>query len=285
MPLQPTRVVSMTAFALTALCRYAASEGLMGISLRPSLDGQSAYCLVPRAMFFEFLPVPSGEASAAQADSVEGGGIRGDTLLAHELRHGEDYELVVTTLTGLCRYRIGDVVRVVGRHFGAPVVEFRFRRGTILNLHGEKSTEMHLAEALRSVFPTQSESPSSASTIAEYATVEALPPHQLPHYRVYVEREKGSSPLKLETTSQEFDVALGEANPVYGTWRRKGAIGPCEVVEVLPGAFDELRAHRLSGGTSPQQLKPPRVLRVKAHDSFLQNRIRVVESREPKVEI
>ncbi|KAH8098754.1 jasmonate-amino synthetase [Aureococcus anophagefferens] len=34
----------------------AASEGLMGVSLEPRDDGEAAYCLVPRAMVFEFLP-------------------------------------------------------------------------------------------------------------------------------------------------------------------------------------------------------------------------------------
>lgn len=251
----------------------------MGIALHPRLDGQSAYCLVPRAMFFEFLPVTSADGAVVQEGTTgEGVDIRPETLLAHELQHGQDYEVVVTTLTGLCRYRIGDVVRVVGRHFDAPVVEFRFRRGTILNLRGEKSTEIHLAEALRSVFPMESDSPSSVPTVTEYATVEALPSHQLPHYRVYVECKRGSSPLKSETTSHDFDIALGEANPVYGTWRKKGAIGPCEVVEVTTGAFEELRVHRLSEGASPQQLKPPRVLRVQTHEIFLQKRRRVVES-------
>ena len=78
----------------------AASEGLMGVSLEPRDDGAAAYCLVPRAMVFEFLPVVDGEAGDA-------------TVLAGELEAGADYELVVTTLGGLCRYRLGDVVRAV----------------------------------------------------------------------------------------------------------------------------------------------------------------------------
>ena len=37
------------------------------------------------------------------------------TLLAHELELGRDYELIVTTLGGLCRYRIGDVVWLISQ--------------------------------------------------------------------------------------------------------------------------------------------------------------------------
>lgn len=134
----------------------AASEGLMGVSLDPSLDGSASYCLVPRAMFFEFLPVappvdassissgaPAGAMAATAstaamvptvAAATMGDGRYGGTVLAHETIVGEDYELVITNLGGLCRYRVGDVVRVVGHHHGAPLVDFRYRIGQILNL-------------------------------------------------------------------------------------------------------------------------------------------------------
>ena len=44
--------------------------------------------------------------------------MRGGTLLPHEATIGRDYELVITNLGGLYRYRIGDVVRVAGFHGG-----------------------------------------------------------------------------------------------------------------------------------------------------------------------
>jgi hypothetical protein len=36
---------------------YAASKGLIGIALDPQPNGQSLFCLVPRALFYEFLLV------------------------------------------------------------------------------------------------------------------------------------------------------------------------------------------------------------------------------------
>ena len=99
---------------------FAASEGLIGVGLEPTDDGDSVYCLVPRAMFFEFLPLDGD-----------------DTLLADELAPGRLYELVVTTLGGLCRYRIGDVVEFVKYHEGhAPVCAATGRPGS--RVRGEK---------------------------------------------------------------------------------------------------------------------------------------------------
>ena len=77
----------------------AASEGLMGIALTPSIDGKSSFCLVPRAMFFEFMPLAtSGDKTRKEGELV------GGTLLGHQLAVGDDYELVITNLGGLYRY-------------------------------------------------------------------------------------------------------------------------------------------------------------------------------------
>ena len=248
----------------------------MGVALDPALDGRSAYCLVPRAMFFEFLPLGQTtqrnaiEAAASGGAGSAGGAagvgasasprLRMQTLLPHEVTVGTDYELVVTTLGGLCRYRIGDVVRVVGRHRDAPLVEFRYRKGQLLNLRGEKTSEPQLAAALDMAL--------DAKAVSEYTTVEAVPRRGLPFYRVFVERTPDAPPF-TPSSAPTLDAALGRSNPIYATWRAKGAIGPCQLVEVTPGSFEALRAQRLAEGASPQQLKVSRVLRSPHHEELL----------------
>ena len=193
-----------------------------------------------------------------------------ETLLAHEVALNTDYELIVTTLGGLCRYRIGDVVRVVGRHGTAPLVEFRYRRGQLLNLRGEKTSEPQLAAALSATF--------DGRTLMEYTTVEAIPPRGLPFYRIFIERAAGAPPLAAPAPAI-LDAALGRANPIYATWRAKGAIGPCQVLEVAPGSFEALRECRLGEGSSPQQLKVSRVLRSPAHEELLLARVLNLDPR------
>ena len=83
-----------------------------------------------------------------------------------------------------------------------------------------------------------------------------------PHYRVFVEKaldgaSGGSKNLICDggQVAERLDEALRVENPVYATWRRKGAIGPLEVQEVQPGAFEKLRSQRLADGVPAQQLK------------------------------
>jgi len=221
------------------------------------MDGKAAYCLVPSAMFFEFLPL----SVANHASSTEKQHLPADaTLLPSEVSVGTEYELVVTTLGGLCRYRIGDVVRIVGRHADAPLVEFRYRRGQLLNLRGEKTSEPQLASAVTTAL--------GGDSVLEYTTVEAMPKRGLPFYRVFVERAPGA-PSFSPAAAATLDAALGRANPIYATWRAKGAIGPCQVVEVASGSFESLRERRLAEGASPQQLKVSRVLRSPVHEEIL----------------
>ena len=58
---------------------------------------------------------------------------------------------MVTNLSGLYRYRIGDVVKIVRFHNNCPVIEYQYRQGQILNVRAEKTSERVLYDALTSV--------------------------------------------------------------------------------------------------------------------------------------
>ena len=79
------------------------------------------------------------------------------TLFGEEVEVGGLYELVVTTLSGLYRYRIGDVVKVVRFHNSCPVIEFQYRQGQLLNMRSEKTTETMMYEALTTVLRSKGE--------------------------------------------------------------------------------------------------------------------------------
>jgi len=69
--------------------------------------------------------------------------------LAHELTTGDRYRVIVTTSGGLYRYRMHDIVEVVGHIDDCPLIRFVGRADAVADLRGEKLHETFAAEAIR----------------------------------------------------------------------------------------------------------------------------------------
>lgn len=234
---------------------YAATEGLIGVNLWPH-EPSRRYLLCPRSMFCEFLPENSLDEEAPQ------------TLLMEEVTEGQNYELVITNASGLFRYRIGDIVKVVGFHNQCPVVEFQYRRGQMLNVRGEKVSEALFLGTLKKAV-----SQWSGAQLVDYCCAESgIMGDSIggsdPHYQVFVEL-KGVRNL-TEEQRYKLDVCLQQDSAVYKSFRIKGSIGPMRVQLVAEGAFKELRKRMMAfSNTSPNTFKMHRVLRRKEYADFL----------------
>ena len=69
--------------------------------------------------------------------------------LAHQLKQDNEYALIITTGGGLYRYRMNDIVRVVGyTHNQIPLLRFIGRAGNVSDLHGEKLNELFLKKCI-----------------------------------------------------------------------------------------------------------------------------------------
>ena len=64
-----------------------------------------------------------------------------DFLGLDELQEGHEYYVFITTIDGLYRYDINDIVRVNGRVFETPALEFVQKGKGVTNITGEKLTE------------------------------------------------------------------------------------------------------------------------------------------------
>ncbi|WP_313952570.1 GH3 auxin-responsive promoter family protein, partial [Accumulibacter sp.] len=66
-----------------------------------------------------------------------------------------EYALIVTQPGGLLRYRLGDRVRVSGRHRSAPLLDFVGRADRVSDLVGEKLAEAFVADALAGIIRSE----------------------------------------------------------------------------------------------------------------------------------
>lgn len=236
---------------------YATSEGLIGVNLWPEKPDRR-YLLCPRSVFCEFIPVATSEEEQPS------------TLFMEEVKEDEEYELVLTNASGLYRYRIGDVVKVVGFHSQCPIVEFKYRKNQTLNVRGEKISEQVLYQALQyavKLWP--------GAELIDYCCAEnsILGPYcgaSDPHYEVIVEL-KGIRNLS-EDQRYKLDECLQKESGIYKSFRFKGSIGPVRVHLVGPGAFKELYSFIRAHG-SLNQFKIHRVLQRKEFWDFIYGKV------------
>jgi len=239
--------------ALYTTC-FGATEGMVGINLWRDLPER--YALALGAVHFEFLPVSELDAARPRVVPMQ------------EVEPGESYELVITNHAGLYRYRLGDVVRIAGQEGATPVFEFDYRRGNVVDMVGEKTTEQHLR---RAVTRLAREELGGESGLMEYALWSDLA--TVPYrYVVYAEFTGAQAVPSTSRLAARLDQLLAAENPSYATLGRlNGRLDPVEVRLVRPGTFDALLAflRESAEGINANQLKIPRVLRTAAQEAIV----------------
>jgi hypothetical protein len=186
-----------------------ATEGLMSFPWRAAGN-----CLAITSHFFEF----------AESDS-EGG--QSTLKLAHELEIRRRYSILLTTSGGFYRYRIGDVVEVLGHIGQCPLLEFKGKEDGVVDLVGEKLNALHVARAAQDV-------------IAEFAFSQRfwmLAPDRSqtpPCYVLYLQSDFPAPQGALTA----FEAALAE-NFHYAYARRLGQLGPLQMFLIDPASDPE----------------------------------------------
>ncbi|CAE8604015.1 unnamed protein product, partial [Polarella glacialis] len=193
---------------------YAATEGLLGVNLFPQRPfGVSTYLLDAGSMFFELLPERFRGLEDVPADAP---------IPAWEAKVGEAYEVVITTRGGLCRYRLGDIVRVHARFGQMPVVSVEERSQSYLpSLHGERIAEAVFQKAFAGV--------PLAKRVRGAVVVDEPSKLTGARHHVFVEHtgtEAATAEFSAGKAEDEkvLDEALCREHEVYSSFRQKGAI-------------------------------------------------------------
>ncbi len=240
--------------ALYTTC-FGATEGMVGINLWA--DAPERYALALGAVHFEFLPVSESDAG------------RPRTVGLGALEKGQRYEIVITNHAGLYRYRLGDVVRIAGCEGRTPVFEFDHRRGNVVDLVGEKTTEQHFRSAFAQLAREQLGGESGLTDFTVWPDIAALP------YRYVAYAEVAAAAPSPDTASlaARLDALLAAENPSYGTLgRANGRLDPVDLRLVRPGTFEQLLnlQRDSAAGVNANQVKVPRLLRNAEQRALLQ---------------
>jgi hypothetical protein len=213
-----------------------ASETRMSI---PKEDGTPGGILDVTSAFFEFVPV-------AEMDSPC------PTILeAADLETGKEYYILLTTTSGLYRYNIHDVVRVIDWHEKTPVIEFLHKGSRVSDVFGEKLTENQVVSAVREA---------AIATGIPLGDFSLVPPraHDRTAYHLLVESSSTLSSEQRDALAIAIDRAMGEQNYLYKRKRHETLFEPLQL-DVLPsGTWREWDLSQLarSGGTLEQYKHP-----------------------------
>ena len=229
---------------------YAAAEGYMAMPVELDVND---YVLLPRSIFFEFIPVDDPECERP--------------LTMQEIEVGKEYELVVTNFSGLYRYQIEDVVRVTGFYNKTPKVEFLYRNNLAMNIANEKTTTQMVDWA---AVETQKKAGVSFKGYSFYADKSVDPVR----YMLLAEPEEDISDEKIAEIEAILDEMLSESNEKYFKYRRWGMLAPAKVNLLKKDTYADYREYLKKQGKILNQVKPVTVINTPEREEFFLSHIR-----------
>lgn len=235
---------------------YGSSEGWIGANVNPKLPPESAsFAVLPNIGYFEFIPLGA-------MTEISGKDNESSTLLCvdpkpvglTEVKVGEEYEIIVTNFAGLYRYRLGDVVKVVGFHNSTPELQFICRRNLLLTVNIDKNTEKDLqlaVEAAAKLLGKEMLEVVDFSSQVDFSTEPG-------HYVIFWEMNGQASEEILRGCCNCLDRSFVDAG--YIGARKVGAIGALELRVVRRGTFQKILNYYLGLGAAVSQFKTPRCI-------------------------
>ena len=228
---------------------YAAAEGYMAMPVELDVND---YVLLPRSIFFEFIPIDDPECERP--------------LTMKEIEVGKEYELVVTNFSGLYRYQIEDVVRVTGFYNKTPKVEFLYRNNLAMNIANEKTTTQMVDWA---ALETQKKAGINFKGYSFYADTA----HDPVRYMLLAEPEEKLSEEKIKEFEKALDEWLNESNEKYFKYRRWGMIGEPKLAILKDNTYDDYRDYLKKQGKVLNQIKPVTVINTPEREEFFHSHI------------
>ncbi|XP_072950174.1 indole-3-acetic acid-amido synthetase GH3.17-like [Typha angustifolia] len=253
---------------------YASSECYFGINLKPlDLPSDVSYTLLPNMCYYEFLKVEKGEEEEEDGSIECNSNGEAKVVDLVDVEVGRYYELVVTTFTGLYRYRVGDILMVTGFYNAAPQFRFVHRRNVVLSVDTDKTTEEDLLNAVTHAKLLLRPLGCLLTEYTGYADTSSIPGHYVLFWEIKGPPPPISDPHRhvIEECCAEVEARL---DSVYRRCRsRDRSIGPLEIRVVGGGAFDALMDFCVAQGSSVNQYKTPRCIKSKEAIDILEERV------------
>jgi len=210
---------------------YGASEGKFNIPLTETI---SSGPLTIHAGFYEFIPVDSNSNNNS-------------TLLAHQLKDGELYRLLITTYSGLYRYDIKDIIKVEGFTGNTPNIVFISKTSDIGNICGEKLSSKILQHGCLQV---------SKEFNISVTHLCVVPNSDTKSYHFYIEYESQEN-INVDDFAIKVEEYLQKTAIVYRTYREQQLLNKLTIHKMGKGWQEAIYKTILKPGLTVSQIKLP----------------------------
>lgn len=224
---------------------YGCSEGLIAACYK--LDCTEMQLLTD-SCFYEFIPTDGPE---------------GKVLTIDQLEQGKKYEILITTQSGLYRYRVKDVIEVTGFRNKCPLVAFVYRKGQLLNIAGEKFSE----EDARNTIEMFEKAHGVKVDHWIFYQDDSVTPNR---YALLVECD---TDIDLQACGDELEGYMGQCNKRYPLQRAKAFIDKIVVLPQEPGTHQAWIDRCVAQGAFAAQVKPVHTLDNQTKRSFFLSRV------------
>ena len=187
------------------------------------------------------IPFSKQQVLAVQSHFFEFLDSEGNFRLAHQLRKGEEYEVVITTGGGLWRYRLKDRVRITGFAEKTPSLQFLGKTGDVSDRRGEKLSETFVTNVFREAMNDQ--------PLPRFALLAPDEDQSGCGYTLFVEGEISPE------IADRFDSLL-QKNPQYAWCRKLGQLRTLRLFHIRAGAFGAFTTRECANGKRLGDVKP-----------------------------
>jgi hypothetical protein len=226
---------------------YLASEHRGSVPL--SDTGHDGVLSVPTNIY-EFYPADSDRKPDPQ-----------ELLTVDQLEEGKQYFICVTTLGGLYRYDMNDIVEVTGKYENTPLIHFVQKGKGVVSFTGEKLYESQVIAAVGEALQPISGSYEFIAAVGEMAGDK----NARPHYVFLVEFDQAPSDADGQMLADRLESELGLRNMEYQSKRDSHRLGAPVIRVVHQGEFEKYRKRMVEQGKLDGQFK---ILRLTTDAAF-----------------
>lgn len=166
-------------------------------------------------------------------------------LELHEISEGNEYYILVTTKSGLYRYFMNDIVRVIGRIGRTPTIRFIQKGRGVTSITGEKVYENQLLVAVDEVARRYQFAPLFLMVLAD---------EDRHNYQVYLEPDHWPD-LDSTRLSGLVEDSLMSTNIEYETKRNSGRLDKLVAHWLKPGTAENYKRFCIKKGQREGQFK------------------------------